>query len=379
MKTQVLKVHFTRKRDKQSNNSYIGNELANCNYHSCFEIIYIYIIKKSNYMKNTKLLSMVVVLLSIATSQLQAQKIGLLLDSYITDRWYIDQKLFSDKVKELGGQAFVEVGNGDTTEQVRLGKKLIDEGVRVLAIVPTDSRQSAKIAAMAKAANVKVIAYDRMILSNDVSIYISYDNEKVGMLQAKYVVDRMPKGNIIIINGPESDNNAIQFGRGQRRVLDPYVKNGSIKIIGDFIMSDWGELGALMKMDEFFITAKQKPNAILAANDALANGATQSLPAELAGKVIVTGQDADLTGLKNIISGRQSMTIYKPIKPLAHMAADVAIKLAKGEQIKNTTKIEIGNISVNAILLEPIVVDKLNYKDTVVKDGHAALSQILDK
>jgi D-xylose transport system substrate-binding protein len=134
-----------------------------------------------------------------------------------------------------------------------------------------------------------------------------------------------------------------------------------------------------MKIDEFFVTSKQKPNAIIAANDALANGAAQSLPAELAGKVIITGQDADLTALKNIISGRQSMTIYKPIKPLAHMAADVAIKLAKGEQIKNTTKMQIGSISINAILLDPTVVDKLNYKNTVVKDGHAALSQILDK
>jgi D-xylose transport system substrate-binding protein len=331
-------------------------------------------------MKNTQLLRLVVILLlSVTTTLIQAQKIGLLMDSYITDRWYIDQKLFADKIKELGGQAFIEVANGDTTEQVRLGKKLIDEGVRVLAIVPTDAKQSAKIAAIAKSANVKVIAYDRMILSNDVSIYISYDNEKVGMLQAQYIVDRMPVGNIIIINGPESDNNAIQFGRGQRKILDPYVKKGNIKIIGDFIMSDWGELGALMKIDEFLFTSKQKPNAILAANDALANGATQSLPPELSGKVIVTGQDADLTGLKNIISGRQSMTIYKPIRPLAQMAADVAMKLAKGEQIKNTIKMEIGNISVSAILLEPIVVDKLNYKDTVVKDGHAALSQILDK
>jgi D-xylose transport system substrate-binding protein len=331
-------------------------------------------------MKTSLLLRMAIVtLLSVIATQLHAQKIGLLLDSYIIDRWYIDQKLFTDRVKELGGQPFVEVANGDTTEQVRLGKKLIDEGVRVLAIVPTDAKQAAKIVAMAKLANVHVIAYDRLILSNDISVYISYNNEKVGSLQAQYAVSKMPKGNYILLNGPESDNNAVQLSRGQRKVLEPHIKSGHIKIIGDFTMSDWGELGALMKIDEFLLTTKHKPNAIIAANDALANGATQSLPAELAGKVVVTGQDADLTALKNIISGRQSMTIYKPIKPLAQMAADVAIKLAKGEQITNVTKMTIGNISIKAILLDPIVVDKHNYKDTVVKDGHAALSQILDK
>jgi D-xylose transport system substrate-binding protein len=331
-------------------------------------------------MKKALLLRLgIVALLSVATAQLQAQKIGLLLDSYITDRWYIDQKLFADKVKELGGQPLIEAANGDTTEQVRLGKKLIDEGVSVLAIVPTDAKQAAKIVAMAKLANVHVVAYDRLILSNDISIYVSYNNEKVGMLQAQYVVDRMPQGNVVILSGPESDNNAIQFSRGQRRVLDPHVKKGSIKIIGDFTMSDWGELGALMKMDEFLVASKQKPNAIIAANDALANGAIQALPEGQLGKIMVTGQDADLDALKNIISGRQSMTIYKPIKPLAQMAAIIAMKLAKGEQIKNTIKMEVGNTSVSAILLDPIVVDKLNYKDTVVKDGHAALSQILDK
>lgn len=317
--------------------------------------------------------------LSMISLSLSAQKIGFLLDGYLTDRWYLDQKLFTNRITELGGEPLVETANGDTLEQLRLGKKLIAAGVKVLAIVPTDAKQAAKIVALAKAANIPVVAYDRLILSNDLSLYVSYNNEKVGSLQAEYALNHMPKGNYVLLNGPVSDNNAMQFSRGQRKILEPHIKSGKIKIIGDFVMNDWGELSAMMKIDEFITSSKDKLNVIIAANDALASGAIQSLPKELLGKVIITGQDADLTAIKSIISGEQSMTVYKPIKPLAQMAAEMAMKLAKGELIKNTSILQSGGVSVKAILLDPIVVDKLNYKDTVVKDGHVSLSQIINK
>jgi len=304
------------------------------------------------------------------------QKVGLLLDSYILDRWYLDQKLFMDRVKELGGEPLLEVAYGDTLEQLKLGKKLIDAGAKVLVIVPTDGKQAARIVAMAKASKVPVISYDRLILSNDLSLYVSYNNEKVGSLQAGYALKKMPVGNYLLFNGPVSDNNAIQFAKGQHKILDPQVKKGKIKIIGDFVMADWGELNALTKMDEFLSSSKERPNVVIAANDALASGAIQSLPQDLLGKVVITGQDADLTALKNIVAGNQSMTVYKPIKPLAIMAADMAINLAKGKAVKGTTKLTSGSVTVNAILLDPIVVDKTNYKETVVKDGHATLSDI---
>ncbi len=315
--------------------------------------------------------------LCIAFSQIHAQKIGLLMDSYISERWYLDQKLFMDRVKQLGGEPLLEIAYGDTVEQVRLGKKLIDDGVKVLVIVPIDSKHAARIVAIAKAANVPVIAYDRLILSNDVSLYVSYNNDKVGALQAEYALKKVPSGNYLLVNGPTSDNNAILFRNGQLKVLEPYIKSGKVKVIGDFIMEDWGELGALMKIDEFYTSAKVRPDVIVSANDALANGAIQALPEDQLGKVIVTGQDADMTALKSIIAGTQSMTIYKPIKPLAQMAAEMAIRLAKGQGLKDHIRMQNGKITVDAILLDPVVVDKSNYKETVVKDGHASLSEII--
>jgi D-xylose transport system substrate-binding protein len=316
-------------------------------------------------------------ILNIA-SNTWAQKIGLLMDSYVIDRWYIDQKLFTDKIKALGGECLVEMPYGDPDEQVKLGKKLISMGVDALVIIPSDGKKAAEIVEAAKAANIPVIAYDRMINSNDLSLYISYDNLKVGKLQAEYALNRVPQGNYLLLNGPASDMNSLSFGKGQHIVLRPAIDSGKIKIIGEFALGSWSELEALMKVDEFLTSSNAKPDAIIASNDAIATGAIQSLPKDLLGKVVITGQDADKASLKNIIAGNQSMTIYKPIKPLAFRAAESAMKLAKGEKLESI-KVKVGEYETNAMFLAPVVVDKSNYKETVVKDGHVSLSEVLDK
>ena len=308
-----------------------------------------------------------------------AQKIGLLMDSYFIDRWFIDQKLISDKIKELGGECIIEVAYGDADEQVRLGRKMIADGVKVLIIVPTDAKKAVLIVEAAKAAHVPVIAYDRLIDTKDISFYISYNNFTVGTLQASYAMKKVPAGNYLLINGPVSDNNAILFREGQLKMLKPSIDSKKIKIIGDIVLESWSEIETMMKMDDFLASIETKPDVIIAANDALANGALQSLPADLAGKVVITGQDAELSAIKSIINGNQSMTIYKPIKPLAFIAAESALKLARGEKLINTIKMNVSGGQVDARLLEPIVVDKMNYKETVVKDGHIKLSENVEK
>lgn len=329
--------------------------------------------------RKLKFVAVIWVILILFCSESFAQKVGLLMDSYVIDRWYIDQKLFTDRIKELGGTCQVEIPYGDPDEQVRLGKKLIQEGVDVLVIVPTDSRRAAEIVQAAKAKKIPVISYDRLILSKDLSFYISYNNIEVGQLQAQYALKKVPKGNYLLVNGPPTDNNAILFRKGQLEVLQPHINKGDIKLIGDIILNDWSEIEALMRIDDFFSSAGEKPDVIIAANDALATGSIQALPTDLVGKVLITGQDAELIAVKNIISGNQAMTVYKPIKPLAHQAAELAIAFSKkGAMPKNKTKLKSDDIEVDAVLLKPLVVDKSNYKDTVVKDGHIAMSEIME-
>jgi D-xylose ABC transporter substrate-binding protein len=317
-----------------------------------------------------------IVALALCSQLSSGQKIGLLLDDFISDRWYLDQKLFTEKVKELGGEVLSEVAYGDTAAQVQLAKKLIDSGVKVLVVVPTDARHARKIAEYAADNKVPLISYDRLILSNKVSFYVSYDNVKVGRLQAQYALKEKPSGNYILINGPVSDNNAILIKSGQEQILNKSIRNGKVRMMGSFIMDDWGELGAWLKLEEYLSKGGADPDVVIAANDALAAGVIRALPTRLLGKTIVTGQDADLAGLKSIKSGHQSMTVYKPIAPLAHKAAQMAMTLSKGGTIKDTGTTQIGALIVKSILLNPVVVDKSNYKETVVKDGHAKLEEI---
>src|SRR5687768_11767651 len=150
-----------------------------------------------------------IVVLVIICQTAFSQKIGLLLDDFISDRWYLDKKHFTDRVTELGGEVLFEVAYADTGAQVSLAKKMLDAGVKVLVVVPTDARQARKIVELAAQKGVPLISYDRLILSNKVSLYISYDNQKVGRLQAQYALKQKPEGKFIQINGPVSDNNAV--------------------------------------------------------------------------------------------------------------------------------------------------------------------------
>jgi D-xylose transport system substrate-binding protein len=324
-------------------------------------------------MKPYRLIALLLLVLN--SMALSAQKVGLLMDSYFIDRWYIDQKLLTEKIKQLGGECITEVPQGDPVEQVRLGKKLIAEKVDVLIIIPTDSKKAIEIVDAAAEANIPVLVYDRFINSDKVAFYISYNNNLVGRLQALYAMNRVPQGNYLLINGPVSDNNAILFREGQLSRLKPSLDAGKVKIIGDLVLDEWSEMEAMMKVDEFISSSAVKPDAIIAANDALATGALQALPANLLGKVVVTGQDAELLAIKNIIKGHQAMTIYKPIRPLAEQAAEIAMKLARKEEVHGATKFKNGNIEVEAILLDPMIVEISNYQQTVVKDGHISLEE----
>jgi D-xylose transport system substrate-binding protein len=306
----------------------------------------------------------------------QGPKIGFVLDSYESDRWYMDQRYFQEKVTELGGQCVVEVAYGNPVEQVNLCKKLIQQGVKVLVVISVDAVKSADIATLAKASNVPLISYDRLILSPDITVYLSYNNVRVGELQAEYVLKLAPAGKYVLINGPVADNNAVQFRNGQLNAMKASLANGKVKVIGDFVQSDWSEIGAMMRIEEFLGSSSEKPDVIIAGNDGLANGAIEALPANLTGKVFITGQDADVAAIRNIVEGKQSMTIYKPIKPLAYKAAELAMNLAKGKNLEGYSKFQSEKFSVNAILLDPAVVDKNNYLETVVKDGHVSQSEI---
>ena len=299
-------------------------------------------------------------------------KVGYLLPNMQSDRYKKEQVYFTEKIQELGGEAVVLSAEYDDKLQISQADELIAQGVKVLVVNSINQNTAAAIVRNAHLKNVKVIAYDRMIANCDLDYYLSFDNVKVGKLMAEYAVKMKPEGNYVLLGGDKADKNAIFVKNGQLEVLDPYIKSGKIKIVFNVFIEDWSGENAQFEMKKFLDLSGIVPDVILSSYDGMTTGAIESLKLyNLDGKVITTGQDAELAACRNIVAGKQTMTIYKPLKKLAYTAAELSVKMAKNQNISSEVNSSIANgfKDVPAILLEPIVVDKDNLKSTVVADG----------
>ena len=297
-------------------------------------------------------------------------KIGMAIDDLRLERWQKDRDIFVKKAESLGAKVFVQSANGNEETQMSQIENMINRGVDVLVIIPYNGQVLSNVIAEAKREGIKVLAYDRMINNADIDFYISFDNEKVGEMQAQSLVQRVPQGNYFLMGGSPVDNNARLFRNGQMKVLKPLIDSGKIKIVGDQWVDAWLPENALKIMENALTANRNKIDAVVASNDATAGGAIQALSAQgLAGKVAISGQDADLAAIKRINNGTQTMTVYKPISKLANDAATIAVELGDGKQPKSNATLDNGSKKVPAWLLEPIAVDKTNIDSTVVADG----------
>ncbi|ELY4523675.1 D-xylose ABC transporter substrate-binding protein [Cronobacter turicensis] len=297
-------------------------------------------------------------------------KIGMAIDDLRLERWQKDRDIFVSKAESLGAKVFVQSANGNEETQMSQIENMINRGVDVLVIIPYNGQVLSNVVAEAKREGIKVLAYDRMINNADIDFYISFDNEKVGEIQAQSLVDKVPQGNYFLMGGSPVDNNARLFRDGQMKVLKPFIDSGKIKVVGDQWVDGWLPENALKIMENALTANNNKIDAVVASNDATAGGAIQALSAQgLAGKVAISGQDADLAGIKRIMAGTQTMTVYKPITQLANTAAEVAVELGNDKQPKSDATLNNGLKEVPSRLLTPIKVDKSNIESTVIKDG----------
>ena len=303
-------------------------------------------------------------------------RIGLLLDQLREERWQRDRDLFVSRAEELGAKVSVKSGEGDAAKQLDAANALLDEGVKVLVVVPNDLEKASAIVQAAAAKHVPVISYDRLIRDADVALYVSFDNEKVGRMQAERLVSKAPKGNYVLLGGSPTDYNARLVRDGQMDVLKPLVASGAIHIVADPWIEGWDPVKAKQAMSDVLKKTKNIA-AVVASNDATAGGAIEALDAaKLAGKVPVSGQDADLSACQRIVAGTQEMTVYKPLRSLARMAAGAAVSLARGQSIDSLVKVNNGAKDVSARLLDPISVDKSNLDVTVISDGYHKREEI---
>jgi D-xylose transport system substrate-binding protein len=307
-------------------------------------------------------------------------KIGFSMATVKEERWQRDKAAFEARCKELNVDYAIQVADNKADKQSNDVDNLLTQGIDVLVIAPQDATQAATLVDKAKAKGIPVISYDRLINSDKLDLYISHQVPVMGRKIAEYALQNAPEGNYVMVYGSGTDNNAVIFKKEQLAVLQPAIDGKKITIVADQFITDWKPEEATKMAENALTQNSDNIKAFVVSNDGMAGGVIAALERRgLAGKILVTGQDAQIDALQRIAEGKQSMTIYKPIIPLASGAVDAAIKLAKKEPLTGTTMFKndaFRGIDVPSILLEATVVDKNNLMDTVIKDGYAKFEDV---
>jgi D-xylose transport system substrate-binding protein len=299
-----------------------------------------------------------------------------------------DRPLFEAKVEDLCSDCEILYSNADqdTSKQQQQVEAAVTEGVDVMVLDPVDSAAAAGLVSRAKQADIPVISYDRLILDADLDYYVSFDSVEVGRQQGealseKLAEEKSPEGPIVQINGAPTDNNAKLFKQGSTEIFD----QEGVEIAKEYDTPDWSPDEAQLEMEQA-ITAEGENGfaGVYAANDGTAGGAIAAMksaginPADKP----TTGQDAELAAIQRILAGEQYMTVYKPIKPLAESAAELAVALAQGEDppegLVNGEE-DNGQEQVPTVFLETIPVFQDNIEDTIIKDDFWSVDEICTK
>jgi len=311
-------------------------------------------------------------------------KIGVILpDSKSSARWETAYRPYLEAAfKAAGVQYDIQNAQGDKNQFQTIADQMITNGVNVLVIVNLDSGTGKAVLSKAASAGVATIDYDRLTLGGTAKYYVSFDNVAVGKLQgeglSKCLTDnKAAKPVIAELNGSQTDNNATLFKQGYDGVLKPKYDSGDFVKGPDQWVPDWDNTQAGTIFEQM-LTGNPNIKGVLAANDGLGNAAITVLRKQnLNGKVPVTGQDATVQGLQNILTGDQCMTVYKAVKKEAEAASELAISLAKGENktTNQTVHDPEGNRDVPSVLLDPVAIYKDNVK-AVVDDGYVKASEL---
>lgn len=315
---------------------------------------------------------MILLLLLHSCNSNKKVKIGFLLPNLTDSRYPKDRDFFVEKITEAGGVVEVGDAHNDPNQQEDQARNMIKDGVKVIVIAAVNQNLAASIVRMSHDKGVKVIAYERLIQNCDLDYFVTFDHYLVGKQQASYAVQRKPEGNYVLLGGDKGDKNAELIKKGQMDIIAPLVKSGKIKILFNVFVEDWSPESAHNDIQEVLNLSGEKVDAVLTANDGMAGGIISTLENQQPGyPVIITGLDADIEACRRIKEGKQSMTVYKPFKNEAQIAADLAMELAKGEKINSTNQTTWnGMVNVETNLLQSVIVDNSNIMSSIVKDGY---------
>ena len=303
----------------------------------------------------------------------EVQRVAVLLpDADSSPRWEsVDRPALQRAFEQAGVPVDISNAGGDPATQRQQAEQALTNGAKVLLLTNLDSGSGAAIIAGAKSQGAKVIDYDRLTLNGDSDYYVSFDNQRVGQLQGEGLMSCLEEANvsnpkIAVLNGSPTDNNATLFKQGYDSVLNPAFESGEATEVADQSVPEWDPQRALTIFEQMLQRANNDIDGVLAANDSLGNSAISALRSRNLDKIPVTGQDATLQGVQNIVTGDQCMTVYKAVEEEAKAAAQLATALAKGQQPQGVTdQIDNGQKQVPSMFLEPVAVTQENIAEYV--------------
>lgn len=304
----------------------------------------------------------------------QEIKIGMSFDSFVIERWHRDRDVFVSTAKKLGASVNVQNANGDLEEQISQIEYLIGKEIDVLVVIAADCVALSDVMKKAKAAGIKTISYDRLIQNAQSDLYMSFDNEAVGTLMAQALKNSIPEGgDIFMIQGPEEDNNVKLVRAG----FDAEIEGSSLNVVYKANCEGWMAEEAVDYVRE---ALKEYPDVkgIMCGNDDIAAQVIRVLTENRkAGEVKVVGQDGDLAACQRIVEGTQTMTAFKSVELLAKIAAEYAVKMAKGEELERIYhSIDDGSGEIPFLRLMPIAVTKKNMNEIIIEGGYHSMEDV---
>ncbi|MBQ6415801.1 MAG: sugar-binding protein [Butyrivibrio sp.] len=322
-------------------------------------------------------------------------KVGVAMPTKDLQRWNQDGANMEEQLKAAGYEVDLQYASNDIATQVSQIENMISSGAQVLVIASIDGDSLGTVLAQAKEAGISVIAYDRLIMNSDaVSYYATFDNYMVGTKQGEYIRDQLDLDNaagpfnIEIFTGDPGDNNARFFYGGAMDVLNKYIDEGKLvvqsgqKDFDNVATANWSTENAQSRMDAI-ISANYangtKLDAVLCSNDSTALGVTNSLEANYTGDwPIITGQDCDVANVKNMIAGKQSMSIFKDTRTLAAKTVEMVDAIMKGTDapVNDTKTYDNGTGIIPSYLCEPVFADVNNYKELLIDSGYYTEDQL---
>ncbi|MDR2759310.1 MAG: substrate-binding domain-containing protein [Spirochaetaceae bacterium] len=290
-------------------------------------------------------------------------------DTFIIERWNKDVKVFSGAAQELGGDVIVQLSAGGTREQIAQINYMVNQNIDILVVIAHDTEMIAGAVKQVRDAGIPVIAYDRLIMGVPLDAYISFDSLEVGRLFGRTLVEAVPRGKYLIVNGSLHDTNSFDISTGLHEIIDPYIESRQIRVEREIWLEEWSFDEALEKIGAIFNETVDF-DAIACGNDAIASAAIQLLAERrLAGEVTVVGQDAELISCQHIMEGLQLMTVYKPIGKLAARAAQLTMAVAENRTIPYDMLRDNGSgTPIPSYIEAPIAVLKDNM-EVIIRDG----------